>query len=354
MSMDGLRIHLNEARGRSFVDSVRKGRFSFALVISHTDTCEIPGLTVAGAGPGMFKFTPPADAEFLHYGSCICIDGIPKTPDGKPTPALLTKVALESASIPHIVINAGSRIAPRLPFITTGLPPGGDISRTDAMSHEDAVHAVDFGRIVGRTLASLTDCLVIGESLPGGTTTAMATLRGLGYDANVSSSSAKNPLDLKKSVFEKARLRLAYNGPLSVVSTMGDPMIPFVAGMLSTASGMSRVLLAGGTQMGAVLAFAKSLGYHNSSVAVGTTSYVTEDGSANFLETIKQIDEVPVISVDPGLSESRIPGLRAFSEGFAKEGVGAGGSMISAILRADLGTKRLLRDIELEYDRVFT
>ena len=34
------------------------------------------------------------------------------TPDGKPTPGLLTKTALESASIPHLTINAGSKIPP--------------------------------------------------------------------------------------------------------------------------------------------------------------------------------------------------------------------------------------------------
>ena len=49
------------------------------------------------------------------------------TPDGKPTPAILTKVALESASIPHVVINAGSKILPDIPFIETGLDHGKNI-----------------------------------------------------------------------------------------------------------------------------------------------------------------------------------------------------------------------------------
>ena len=352
--MNDFDIYLNESKGNSFIDSVRKNRFSFALVISHTDTSEIPGITVAGSAPDMMKFTPPADAEFLHYGSCLCINEIPKTPDGKPTPALLTKVALESASIPHIVINAGSKISPKLPFISTDLPHGKNIEQYPALKHEDVIHAVDFGRIVGRTLASLTDCLVIGESLPAGTTTAMATLQGLGYDAKVSSSSDKNPLEMKKSVVEKAASRLTNKEPFSVIANMGDPMIPFVAGMLSTASGMCKVMLAGGTQMAAVLAFAKTLGYHNSSVAIGTTKYVVDDTSANFLETVKQIDDIPVIAVDPKLSESKIPGLKAFSQGFAKEGVGAGAAVISAILRAELSTNQILENLEREYTRIFT
>jgi len=41
---------------------------------------------------------------------------IPMTPDGKPTPALLTKASLESASIPQVIINAGSKIPPKLPY----------------------------------------------------------------------------------------------------------------------------------------------------------------------------------------------------------------------------------------------
>ena len=352
---DDLVIHLNSIAGKKFIDSVQKKRFSFALVISHTKTSEIPGISVAGANSEMMQFTPPADAEFLHYGSCLCIDQIPVTPEGIPTPALLTKVALESASIPNIVINAGSKILPKLPYIATDLPCGNNISIEPALSYEAVIHAVDFGRIVGRTLASLTDCLVIGESLPGGTTTALATLKGLGYDAKVSSSSAENPTDLKNSIVDKALLRLTDKEPFSIITNMGDPMIPFIAGMLSTASSVSKVLLAGGTQMAAVLAFAKTLGYDKDSLAIGTTSYVIDDTSANFLEIIKQIDDaIPVISVDPRLAESKIPGLKAFSKGFVKEGVGAGGCIISAILRAELNTNQLLQNIEGQYNDIFT
>ena len=46
---------------------------------------------------------------------------IPMTPDGKPTHALLTKAALESASIPQVIINAGSKIPPKLPYFQTGI-----------------------------------------------------------------------------------------------------------------------------------------------------------------------------------------------------------------------------------------
>jgi len=114
------------------------------------------------------------------------------------------------------------------------------------MTDSQVSHAVDFGRIVGRSLASLTDCLIIGESIPGGTTTALAVLRAFGYDAKVSSSIPNNPVELKNEIVESAMKRINSDHPYSIVAKVGDPMIPFVAGMLSSASGVSKVMLAGG------------------------------------------------------------------------------------------------------------
>lgn len=350
--MEDLEISGSRTRARSFMDSARSGTFLFSLVISYTDTCRVPGITVAGARPEMIQYTPPADAEYLHYGYCKSIDSVPTTPDGKPTPGLLTKVALESSSIPHLTINAGSRVAPRLPFIETGLPPGGNIAEGPAMTDRDVSHAVDYGRIVGRSLASLAGCLVIGECVPGGTTTALAVLRGLGADARVSSSIPENPVDLKDRVASAALSRLGPDHPYSVVARVGDPMIPFVAGMLSAASTVSRVLLAGGTQMAAVLALASRIGFDEENTAVGTTSYVAGDKSANFGDLVRGVADVPAMSVDPGMAGSGLPGLRAFSEGFAKEGVGAGGCIISAMLKSGLTRTRLLRLAEDEYRRL--
>ena len=97
--MDKLTIssHGNIESAKEFTNSLEKSQFTFCLVISYTETSEIPGITIAGADKEFLKFTSPADAEFLRHGHCKCIDTIPMSPDGKPTPALLTKVALDSA-----------------------------------------------------------------------------------------------------------------------------------------------------------------------------------------------------------------------------------------------------------------
>jgi len=352
--MDNFELFGNVEHGKGFLESIKNGKFLFSFVISYTETCEIPGITFAGADKDSIQFTPPADAEYLHYGYCKTIDKIPMTPDGKPTPGLLTKTALESASIPHLTINAGSKIPPQLPFIDTGMTFGKNISTQDAMTDSQVSNAVDYGRIVGRSMASLTDCLVIGESIPGGTTTALAVLRALDFDAKVSSSIPNNPVELKNQIVNSALERIDSDHPYSIVAKVGDPMIPFVAGMLSSASSVSNVMLAGGTQMAAVLAFASKIGFNEETTAIGTTSYITGDDSANFTNLVKEIADIPAISVNPGLENSQYPGLKAFSEGFAKEGVGAGGSIISSMIKTGNNSTKFLEIAEKEYHRLFT
>ena len=352
--MENFELHGNIDNAKNFVETMKSGRFLFSFVISYTETCEIPGITFAGADMNSIQFTPPADAEYLHYGYCKTIDKIPMTPDGKPTPGLLTKTALESSSIPHLTINAGSKVLPQLPFIETGLPFGKNISIHDAMTDSQVSHAVDYGRIVGRSLASLTDCLVIGESIPGGTTTALAVLRGLGFDAKVSSSIPNNPVELKNQIVDSALERIDSDHPYSIVAKVGDPMIPFVAGMLSSAADVSKVMLAGGTQMMAVLAFASKVGFNEQNTVIGTTSYITNDQSANFTNLVEKIADIPAISVNPSLENSKYSGLKAFSEGFAKEGVGAGGSIISSMIKTGNDSTKYLDLAEKEYHRLFT
>ena len=350
---DNFELSGNAESANAFLKSINSGNFFFSFVISYTETCEIPGITFAGSNTDMIQFTPPADAEYLHYGYCKSIEGIPVTPDGKPTPAILTKTALESASIPHITINAGSKIPPRLPFIETGLEFGRNISSNTAMTDSQVSHAVDYGRIIGRTLASMTDCLIIGESIPGGTTTSLAVMKAFGINAKVSSSMPENPVKLKKQITDSAISSLASDHPYSIVANVGDPMIAFVAGMLSSASVVSKVLLAGGTQMGGVLAFASKIGFNEDNTAIGTTSYVMDDSSSNFQNVVQEIADIPIISVDPHLQNSQHSGLKAYANGFAKEGVGAGGSIISSMIRTGNNSDRYLELLEKEYSRLF-
>lgn len=350
--MKDIEIFGNVEKGNDFIKKTQNKKSVFSFVTSYTRTCEIPGITAAGANPDLLKFTSAADAEFLHYGYCKSIDAIPMTPDGKPTPAILTKVALEASNIPCFVINAGSKIVPKLPYLELGLEPGKNILQEPALDQDLTRRAVEHGRIIGKSLGSSTDCLVIGESIPGGTTTALGVLRGFGLHASVSSSMPQNPVDLKNQIVETALKRLQSRDPYDIVTQLGDPMIPSVAGMLSTASESTKVILAGGTQMAAVLAFVKHVGFNENNVVIGTTSYVTDDKTANLVEIVRQISDIPVLSIRLKLGESKITGLCSYAQGFVKEGAGAGGASIGCILKTGIDAEKLLSLTENEYRRI--
>ena len=333
-------------------------RPAFVCVVSHTATSEIPGLTVAGANPELVKRTSPADAEFLHYGRCRCIPGVPATPDGKPTPAIITRAVLALAEIPLLVVEAGTEIKPLIPAVSFGLKPGGNITTEDAIDINDVHSAVDYGRALGSQLAKASDLVVIGESIPGGTTTALAVLTALGVNAKfkVSSSMPENPHSLKNKVVVEALARAkARRGikPLEAVALVGDPMMPSVAGIAAGAirSG-AKVMLAGGTQMAAVLALLKGLSLPLKNICVGTTKYVVGDRSSDLAGLVRAVAPgVPVLSCDLHFEKSKKPGLRAFAEGFVKEGVGAGGVSIAAMIKSKgkINGKKLLAAIEKEY-----
>jgi uncharacterized protein (TIGR00303 family) len=328
-------------------------------VISYTATSETPGITIAGANPELIKYTSPADAEFLYYGKCKCINTVPATPDGKPTPALITRTALLEGNIPSLVVDAGAKVKPSIPLISFGLEPGSNIAKENAMQLDSVTRALHHGESLGKELAKLSELVVIGESIPGGTTTALAVLTALGVDAEfkVSSSMPDNPHALKNRVVRSALARSGIRpGKISAVEAVtkvGDPMMASVAGIARGAlDGGSKVMLAGGTQMTAVVLLMKLLGTRLGNLCAGTTSYVLDDATSDLAGLASVISpELPILSCDLHLGESVKPGLRAFSQGFVKEGVGAGGAAIAAMLKSPrLTGKSLMKGIEKQYE----
>jgi uncharacterized protein (TIGR00303 family) len=334
----------------------------FVCVISYTATSEILGITVAGANAELVKYTSPADAEFLFRGRCKCIDVVPATPDGKPTPALITRTALQLARIPLLVVDAGAKVKPSIPYVSFGVEPGRNIIKESAMDISNVKRAFEYGELLGKQLAIMSDLIVVGESIPGGTTTALAVLRALDIDARfkVSSSMPENPHNLKNKVVDSAIDRVIASGigriisPFEAISAFGDPMMPSVAGIASgVLSANGKIMLAGGTQMSAVVAILKRLNRPLEGLYIGTTTYVTKDPSSDLSGLVRMVSErVPILSCDLHLDESSKPGLQAFAKGFVKEGVGAGGASIVAITksRGKITGKKLMNAVEKEYE----
>jgi NaMN:DMB phosphoribosyltransferase len=181
---------------------------------------------------------------------------------------------------------------------------------------------------VGDLLSRWSDFLVLGECVPGGTTTALCVLRGLGIPANVSSSFVDNPVALKEAICARVQERIRAEGaeaPLDIIRIGGDPMLAVAAGIASTFRGGT--VLAGGTQMLAVAAVLRGLGMKVPPVA--TTVYVREDPSAGFAATAEIIG-AQAWYVDPGFGDLGHAGLARYCIGEVKEGIGAGGAMFLA------------------------
>jgi uncharacterized protein (TIGR00303 family) len=332
----------------------------FVCVISYTETSQIPGITFAGANPDLIKYTPAADSEFLYHGKCYSISGVPATPDGIPTPALITRTALQMGKIPCLVVDSGSKIKPKIPHISFGISHGKNIQHESALELIETHQAFEYGKLLGQQLSMSNDLVVVGESIPGGTTTGLGVLTGLGIDANykMSSSMPVNPHDLKIHVVKQAIINQKISGlqdPFKIISSLGDPMIPAVAGIATgvTQSG-SKMLLAGGTQMASVLAFMHSMKLTLKNICLGTTSYVTNDENSDLEFLVKTIcPDVPIMSVNPGLDKSTKNGLIMYDRGVVKEGVGSGGAIITLLLKSNgsLDKNNFLRNIENEYER---
>ncbi len=351
----------NKTKGTNLIAQLEGKTPLFISVIGVTETAKIPCISAAGKNPEITDYTPPADVELLHLGKCKCIPGVPVTPDGIPTPALITMSALKLADIPCLVVNAGLKVTPHVPFLDLGGKPGRDIRTGKALDNAEEVMAR--AKIAGENLAKTADYLVIGESIPGGTTTALGVLLAMGIDAKgrVSSSMPNNPHELKiKTVEEGLKASGAKAGdfaqdPIKAVSSVGDPMIPAHAGLVLGAAAKVPVIMAGGTQMTAALAVVKASNPAVlDNVAVGTTRWVITDKTSDLKGLVAEIADVALLAADLNFGESGFDGLKAYEAGIVKEGVGAGGAAIAAMLKSkgSITKEVLLREIEKNYKQL--
>jgi uncharacterized protein (TIGR00303 family) len=356
--ISGILAVQNKPKAEAFLEQISGKKPLFILTIATTETAKISGISAAGKMPEFTDYTPPADAELLLLGKCKCIKGVPVTPDGIPTPALITMSALRLADTPVLVASGGLQIKPQIPFLELGGSSGRDIRTGNAVDNVEEV--IQRATLAGEHLAKNVDYLVIGESIPGGTTTALGVLSAMGVKAEgkVSSSMPDNPHDLK---IEAVKAGLAAAGasfgslsrnPVKAISCLGDPMMPAFAGLVVGAASKVPVLMAGGTQMTAVLSVVKALDPDVlCNVAIGTTRWVAHDKSSDLKGIVAQIADMPILAADLDFSQSQFVGLKAYEKGIVKEGVGAGGSSIAAMAQFEgaVTTDLLLKEIERNY-----
>jgi len=321
------------------------------LVAGTTATATVEGISAAGADPDLARHTPSADAELLVYGNTVRAPAVPVSPTGCPTPAVVTRAVRERLAFPVTVIDAGLAEPTGAPTVDIGARPGGDLREAEPVLDAGAVF--ERARELG---SALPGHLVVGETIPGGTTTALGVLAALGEREAVSSSLPDNPIELKRRVVAEGLDASgldrggAAGDPERALRSMGDPVLAVVAGLVVGATGSdTRVTLAGGTQLLAASALARHAGV-DGALDLATTACVADDPSAD-VDALATDLGVEVTVTDPGFGGSDHPSMARFAAGEAKEGVGMGGALALAD-RAGLPMADVRERVRAVYERL--
>ncbi len=327
------------------------------LLLAATETAAVPGISAAGATPESRRRTAAADAELLQLGPEAPLPhSLPPLPAGV-TPALISHVVVRELGLRPLVLDLGCPIAPAVPHLRLP-PPAGEgparcLSGGRAMDPARVEALLARGATWGARRGSRPGApLLIAECVPGGTTTAQAVLTGLGFDVGgLMSGSLHRPAhalkaDLVGRGLSAAGLLRAPDDPhpsvdaaraRRVLAALGDPMQPLAAALVLGAVAADRpVLLAGGSQMAAVLALALALAPEElrprlaASAAVATTAWVAEEPDSDLPRLLRRIGErwdlEPLgFAASLRFSGEVHPALADYERGYVKEGVGAGG-----------------------------
>ncbi len=316
----------------NFLQNIKNKKATFLLAGSVTKTCEIEGITQAGI-PGIIHLTPTLDAEFVDSGKLFSLSNMAETPKGVPTPAIMTRAMKLLTDFQFETLDIGLRVKPQVSKLhdfsiaeSQSIREGADI---------DAKEIIQKGINFAKSFNPENSLVILGESTPSGTTTAYAVGKTLGYksDGYFSSSFLNSPSSLKEEVVNQAVSEVEGKDIYEKLGSVSDNMLLFCAGFASEYSKKGEVILAGGTQMSAVLLIidALKLDINNQNIALMTTKWVYEDKHSDIKGILEQLDfDINGYFSDFDFAKANIPVLKLYDQGEAKEGVGAGGALCYA------------------------
>ena len=325
-----------------FIENLRGKKATFLLAISNTKTANIKGITQAGI-PDMIYLTPTLDTEFVCTGEVRSLDVVAKTPKGVPTPALMTRAVHLMNPFGRVeLLDLGLEVQPKIDYFkihSFDIKPSGSIATGADI---DAQKIFEKGVEFGQSYECKDEYIILAESVPSGTTTAMATALGLKYRAKdyFSSSFKDVPTNIKNDVLKLALSNI--NDKDELFDTLGkvsDNMLIFNAGFIFGVNNRIPIILAGGTQMAGVLLIInrvlKLMGgrMETSNLALCTTKWVAEDKNSDLKALLELLNfDVNGFYADFDFSSSSHPALKLYDEGEAKEGVGAGGALMYGLI----------------------
>lgn len=338
-----------------FAESLRGKKATFMLALSNTKTANIAGITQAGI-PGMIHLTPTLDSEFLCTGEVRSLDNIAETPKGVPTPALMTRgVHLLNPYNRIELLDLGLEVKPKVDYFKVhdfGIKPSDSIAEG---ANIDAQALFEKGVKFGENYVCEDAYIILGESVPSGTSTARATAMGMGYKVQdyFASSFKEVPSEVRQKVLNEALSNIKEGDDLfTVLGKVGDNMLIFNAGFIMGLNNRVPLILAGGTQMAAVLLIVNKVlettnrELETSNLALCTTKWVAEDENSDIQALLELLTfPVNVYYSDFDFSLSEHPALKLYDEGEAKEGVGAGGALMYGMLNG-LSKESITKQVE--------
>ncbi|MDC2988495.1 TIGR00303 family protein [bacterium] len=339
----------NKKRQFNKIEILKKNidNFKIFLVIAGTNTSQIPGISAAGINAKSRRTTALADAEFLLKGASK--DHKYKLPflNAGVTPALISHVCSKLINIYPVVVPLGIGVKPYFNHLNVedrDLGPSNCLTTGKSMPKERVINLYKRGLAIGK---SSKQPILISESVPGGTTTALAVMEAFGLQVSnlVGSSLFKAPRELRRKVVQKgllnANLKTDFDS-FDVVASVGDPFQAFSMGLLIGARLANQtVILSGGSQMMAVILLVlEFLGAKNKDdffkdVFIATTGWLVKDNSLNnLLNLINEKYDINLLGLASPLNfkSSTYKELKDYEIGHVKEGVGAGGISILAFL----------------------
>ena len=167
---------------QNFINKVNGKKPLFILVIGSTETALIPGISAAGQNIEQLKLTPALDADFLITKPEEFTKKLPVSPNGIPSPAILSKAMIELMSLDVCIIDTGAFVKPEKAHIDLNMGPAKCLTTGLALGPVKTNFLFQKGEKLGLNLSNYS-YVIVGECVPGGTTTALSVLCSLDINA---------------------------------------------------------------------------------------------------------------------------------------------------------------------------
>lgn len=313
------------------------------LFAGSTYLSKINGITAAGANPEMTFLTPVIDSEILLYGTPLSIKFPPVTPDGIPSPSVVSYACFKISGIKTLIVNSGMEKRPKTPFFETGLLPA--LNPIETFSCPDYEKAKNAAFEIVNIFDSM-DEILISESIPAGTTSALIILNKILGMKKVSSSMKNSPDEEKLDIARKVNYQVSDKlSSEELIKRVGDYTQAMIYNIIKYRR--KKIILGGGTQMAAIIALCNRDLIDTSNTTLITTDLVYNSVGKEFFEKCGVLN----FEISRTFFEnSRHEGLRKYSEGSVKEGVGLGASIYFSSMTNE--KDNIINEIDNVYEKI--